>query len=436
MADTTHDRIAAMACPVDHTILDPAVQTDPWDFYGELHAMCPVFPIPEIGGVMVTKYDDVKYVLLHPELFASGGRSGGTRKGLQVDRSKRYQQILREKGWAHVETLQRTDPPLHSHYRRLVNKAFVPRRIRDMTEHIDEVTDELLTACLASSAKAHGGTVDVEFVDRFAMPLPGIIIAEQLGLDRNDIHRFKLWADAMLALAMRPVPDDELVAVAEIELEAQHHLAAIFENRRTTPQNDLMSSLVHAHENDDGPDDEPLTMHELQNLMHQLVTGGFETTTNALNHGMWLLTRYPEVQQRVRNDLSLLPAFIDEVLRFESPVQGLVRRATEDVDLGGVTIPEGALVMVRYGAANRDDEFFHDADTFDIDRPATAQHLAFGAGPHYCVGVALARQELTSGFTQWLERTGNIELGFDGVEHEPSFMLLPMAKLHLRVTPA
>jgi len=431
---TTHDRIAAMTCPIDRTILDPAVQTDPWDFYRELHESCPVLPIPQIGGVMVTRYEDIRYVLLHPELFASGGRhTGKNKKGLQVDKSQRYQEILKDKGWGHVETLQRTDPPIHTHYRRLVNKAFVPRRIGEMADHIDQVTDELITACLASP---RGGTVDVEFVDRFAMPLPGIIIAEELGLDRNDIRRFKRWADAMLALAMRPVPDNELEAVAEIELEAQHHLAAIFEERRANPTDDLMSSLVHAHENDDGPDDEPLTMHELQNLMHQLVTGGFETTTNALNHGMWLLTRYPDVQARVRQDMSLLPAFIDEVLRFESPVQGLPRRATQDVELGGVTIPEGSLVMVRYGAGNRDDEVFADADTFDIDRPGLGQHLAFGAGPHYCVGAALARQELISGFTAWLQRTSNIELGDEGVEHEPSFMLLPMARLHLRITPA
>ena len=120
--------------------------------------------------------------------------------------------------------------------------------------------------------------------------------------------------------------------------------------------------------------------------MHQLVTGGFETTTSALNHGMWLLTRYPDVQERVRRDLSLIPRFIEEVLRFESPVQGLTRRATRDVEVGGVVIPEGAMVMIRYAAANRDASVFDHADEFDIDRPRNPQHLAFGVGPHFCVG--------------------------------------------------
>jgi len=114
--------------------------------------------------------------------------------------------------------------------------------------------------------------------------------------------------------------------------------------------------------------------------MHQLVTGGFETTTSALNHGMWLITRRPDVQERVRKDLSLVPSFVEEVLRFESPVAGLVRRATQDVEVNGVVIPEGAMVMARYQAANRDAEVFDHADEFDLDRSRDHQHLAFGVG--------------------------------------------------------
>lgn len=240
----------------------------------------------------------------------------------------------------------------------------------------------------------------------------------------------------MLALAMRPLTEEQMLEAVETELEAQHHLAAEFERRRTDPQNDLISTLVHAHE--DEADADPLTVAELQNLMHQLVTGGFETTTSALNHGMWLLTRRPDVQDRVRADRSLVPAFVEEVLRFESPVAGLVRRATQDVELNGAVIPEGAMVMVRYQAANRDEEAFDHADEFDLDRERDHQHLAFGVGPHFCVGAALARQELVSAFTIWLERTSSIELArpFDGPVHEPSFMLYPMVELPLRFTPA
>ena len=429
MADATlEERIGALACPIGNTMLDPAIQDDPWDFYRDLHEQCPVFPMPQIGAVMVSRYEDVRFVLTNPELFSSSGRGGGTKKGLQVDNARRYQQILRERGWGHVETLQRTDPPVHTDYRRLVAKAFLPRRIKEMASHIDDVTTELIDGLIEAG--------ECEFNLDFAMPLPGIIIAEELGLDRSEIHRFNRWAEAMLALAMRPLTEDELLETVEVELEAQHHLAAVFEQRRAEPASDLISTLVHAHEDESGA--EALTVAELQNLMHQLVTGGFETTTSALNHGMWLLTRHPEVQDRVRNDLSLVPAFIEEVLRYESPVQGLTRRATQDVELNGVVIPEGAMVMIRYAAANRDASVFDHADQFDLDREKSPQHLAFGVGPHFCVGAALARQELVSAFTQWLMRTSSIELAhpFEGPIHHPSFILFPMRELPLRFAAA
>ena len=429
MADATlEERIGALACPIGNTMLDPAIQDDPWDFYQDLHEQCPVFPMPEIGAVMVSRYEDVRFVLTNPELFSSSGRGGGTKKGLQVDNARRYQQILRERGWGHVETLQRTDPPVHTDYRRLVAKAFLPRRIKEMASHIDDVTTELIDGLIEAG--------ECEFNLDFAMPLPGIIIAEELGLDRSEIHRFNRWAEAMLALAMRPLTEDELLETVEVELEAQHHLAAVFEQRRVEPASDLISTLVHAHEGESGA--EALTVAELQNLMHQLVTGGFETTTSALNHGMWLLTRHPEVQDAVRNDLSLVPAFIEEVLRYESPVQGLTRRATQDVELNGVVIPEGAMVMIRYAAANRDASVFDRADQFDLDREKSPQHLAFGVGPHFCVGAALARQELVSAFTQWLMRTSSIELAhpFEGPIHHPSFILFPMRELPLRFAAA
>ncbi len=424
---TTDERIAAMGCPVDHSMLDPIIQDNPWDFYRELHAQCPVFPMPEIGGVMVTKFDDVRFVLTRPDLFSNSGRSGGAKKGLQVDNARRYRDILRERGWAHVETLQRCDPPEHTAYRRLVGKAFLPKQIAAIAPQIDQISAALIDGLMAAG--------ECEFNLDYAMPLPGTVIAEQLGLDRSEIHRFNAWAHAMLAISMRPLTEEELLAAAETELEAQHHLAAEFERRRAEPTDDLISTLVHAHVGED--DAEPLSVAELQNLMHQLITGGFETTTSALNHGMWLLTRRPDVQERLRADLSLIPAFIEEVLRYESPVQGLVRTATQDVEVSGVVIPEGSIVMVRYAAANRDADEFDHADEFDLDR-GPVKHLAFGVGPHFCVGAALARQELTTAFTHWMQRTSTIELArpFDGPIHEPSFILFPMKELPLRFTPA
>ena len=331
MTDVTlEERIGALECPVDHTMLDPLVQDDPWDFYQELHERCPVFPMPEIGAVMVSRYEDVRFVLTNPELFSSAGRGGGTRKGLQVDNARRYEQILRERGWGHVETLQRTDPPVHTAYRQLVAKAFLPRRIKSMADHIDDVTTELIDGLIDAGV--------CEFNLDFAMPLPGIIIAEELGLDRSEIHRFNRWAGAMLALAMRPLTEARAVGDRG---DRARGTASPGGRVRASPSRTERRPDLHAcprgRRNED--DAVPLTVAELQNLMHQLVTGGFETTTRPSNHGMCLMTWYPEVQERVHvGDPSLIPGFVEEVLRFESPVQGLMRRATQDVELNGSAI--------------------------------------------------------------------------------------------------
>lgn len=156
------------------------------------------------------------------------------------------------------------------------------------------------------------------------MPMPGIIIAEQLGLGRADVARFKRWADALIALSIRKWTEPEIRQIAETELEMQHYLSGVFEDRRKNPTGDLISALVHAH----GDDEEPLSMHELQNLMHQLISGGFETTQSAIAHGLWLLLRHPETMQRLQGDMGLIKPFCEEAMRIESPVQGLARKTT------------------------------------------------------------------------------------------------------------
>jgi cytochrome P450 len=377
--------------------------------------------MPETSFYIVAAYDDLRDVLSDPDTFSS---RAGFAKGLQADRVNQHQRILGERGWAHVATLQRTDPPEHTRYRQLLNRVFTARRVRELAPHIDEVTNRLIDA-FAPAGRC-------EFVSEFALPLPGIIIAEQLGLEPEQIDTFKRWADAMLATSMQLLSEEQTAEVAAVELEAQHHLATVFEDRRVHPRNDLMSALVHAHV--DG--EEPLTMHELQNLMHQLVTGGFETTTSALGHGMWLLLRHPDQLARLRSDHGLMKGFVEEALRIESPVQGLARRTTRDVEVQGVTIPAGSMVLVRYGAANRDEAHFPEADRFDIGRANSASHLAFGLGPHYCIGAALARQEMTSAFTHLLARLDDLALDepVPDPAHHPSTFLLPLKELRMRFT--
>ena len=362
-------------------------------------------------------------VLTDPETFSSNpvGRTPHVSES-----AKAAAQVFAERGWKRARTLQRTDPPVHTHYRRLLGRVFTNRRVEALEPRITEICHELIDGFV--------GAGECEFVRDFALPLPGIVICEQLGLDATQYPVFKNWADAMLAAAQRVMTVDEAVEQAEIELEAQHHLAREFEMRRDEPRDDLISALVHAH----GADEEPFTMEELQDLMHQLITGGFETTTAALGTGLWLLLRHPDQMEKLRADRSLLGNFIDESLRFDSPVAGLWRTTTCPAEVHGVEIPDDSSVMVRYAAANRDPDKFADPHVFDIERKNASDHIAFGWGNHFCVGAWLARAELRIAFTALLDRLDEIALAqpLDETPHEFSFMLRPLKELPISFRPA
>lgn len=404
------------------SFLDPEVQNDPFAVYADMHERCPVYRLPETGLVMVTKYDDVRDMLTDPETFSSQPSRGAA--GRVTDAAQAHADYFKEHGWVKARTLQRTDPPIHTRYRKLLGRVFTTRRVKDMAPHIDEITHGLFDGFVER------GTC--EWVSEFALPQPGIFICEQIGLPASELATFKRWADAMLAMSQRVLTVDEAIAEAKIEVEAQHYLAAEFDKRRAEPTDDLISALVHAH----GEDEAPLTDEELQDLMHQLITGGLETTTSALAKGMWLLIRYPDQQQLLRDDPTLMRNFIEEVLRFDSPVAGLWRVAACPASMRGVDIEAGEAVMARYAAANRDAEQFPDPDRFDITRDNVGTHVAFGVGNHFCIGAALARQELLSAFTAVLERMDDLALAepLDDLPHEFSFFLRAMKQLPISFT--
>lgn len=421
MTDTAENDAATDQPLAEVSFLDPAVQDDPFEVYARMHDECPVYRMPETGLYMVTRYDDVRRVASTPAEFSSRPSGGAGRSSAALEA---HRQVFEDKGWIKASTLQRTDPPVHTRYRKLLNRVFTQRRVKELTPRIDEITHELIDGFI--------DTGSCEFIADFALPLPGIVICEQLGLPASEYQTFKRWADAMLAMSQRALTREEAVAAAEIELEAQHHLAAEFERRRTEPTDDLISALVHSH----GDDEEPLTIEELQDLMHQLVTGGFETTTAALGTAMWLLLRHPDQMALLRSDRSLLRNFIEESLRFDSPVAGLWRTVACPVEMHGVEIEAGSSIMARYAAANRDPREFDDPGVFDITRANAQNHVAFGLGSHFCIGAALARAELLSAFDAILDRMDDIALGepLDDQPHEFSFFLRPMKQLPLTFT--
>jgi cytochrome P450 len=398
---------------------DLDVQDDPFGYYAERLGVCPVWHEEDVDLYVVGGMEQARATLNDSVTFSSAParRTAGVNPVAVA-----YVQTLAERGWGRATTLQRTDPPVHTRYRKVLNRVFTPARVRSMVPAIESIVHELVDKFIDAGR--------CEFVADLALPLPGIFIAEQLGLDRSEYKTFRRWAEAMLCLANRPqmTMADAMVEV-EVELEAQHYLAEQCERRRAEPGDDLISLIVHAN-----AEGEPFTMNELQDLLHQLVTGGFETTTGGLATAMHLLATHPDQLALLRSRPELLGNFVEEALRFDSPVQGLWRTSTCPAPVAGVEIPERSSVMVRYGAANRDPKVFADPDRFDITRENANQHLAFGLGAHFCLGAALARQEMTSAFEILLARTEHIELDGDLPKplHDPSFFLRPMKSLPLR----
>ncbi len=410
--DTTHPGLTARE-----------VQDDPFPYYREQMAKCPVWHEDDINLYVIGGHEEARAALGDLKTFSSKPSAGN--RAVKPEVVMAYMKVLEEKGWIHTPILQRVDPPEHGRARKILNRVFTPAQVKSYVPEIEEITHGLVDSMLQ-----RGGC---EFVKEFALPLPGRFIARHLGLNDDEYPRFRRWAEAMLSLAQRnDMTVEEAIIEANIEVEEQHFVVAEFEKRRQNPGgNDLISMIVHAH----GDDEEAFSTTELITLMHQLITGGFETTTGALSAAMLLLLRHPDQQQMLRDDRSLMPNFIEEVLRYDAPVQGLWRSVQCPVSIGGVDIPEKSAAMVRYGAANRDPRVFENPDVFDIRRPNAKNHVSFGFGVHFCLGAALARQQMSSAFSILLDRVAEFELAkpLEFPMYDRSFFLRPLRELHLRV---
>jgi cytochrome P450 len=402
---------------------DPKVAEDPYEFYAALRREAPVYPVPGLGFYLVTRYDDVVAVLKQPELFsnrfaqAMQGRTGGPRTELLE---------IWKQGWMPVDTLLTNDPPSHTRFRSLVNKAFSARRVAGMDPQIRGIANDLVDA-FASAGQ-------VELVRQFAVPLPLTVIADQLGVPREDMPRFKKWSDdAVAPLGQMISPERELECARSV-VESQHYFAARLEERKAKPREDVLTDLVTARVEGE----RPLDTAESLSILQQVLVAGNETTTHLIAAAMLLLLRHPDQLERVRRDPSLVPNLVEEVLRLESPVQGMWRVATQATEIAGVSVPAGAFLMLRYAAANRDETRFPDPDRFDVGRENARTHLAFGLGIHFCIGAALARKEGAVAFETLLSRLGSIRLaeGKNDFAHAPSILLRGLTALHLEVEPA
>lgn len=405
-------------------LFDDAVRECPFAYLHAIRHESPVYFMKELGAFYVSRYEDIRYVKKHPEIFSNDIYTyGSTRGGVARNIAEEYRA---ENGWKRVSTLQRTDPPVHSMYRALINDAFTVARVRKMTDYVETCVNDLIDRFIDRG--------ECDFVSEFAIPLPCTVIADQLGVPRDRIWDLKRWSDAMLAPGGGFVDEAAAVECARQVVEAQKFFAAVMEERRREPKDDIITDLVRTQVTDRNGETRPLDMFELQDLLDQLLTGGNETTTNAIGSGMMLLMQRPGTIEKMQDDPKLIRNFIEESLRYETPVLHLWRVTTRDTELGGVKIPKGSSIALGYASANRDEEVFPDSETFDIERRKAGAHLAFGSGPHHCPGAALARQEMFSTFTILFHRLKNIRLADpdDRFAHVPSSFLRGLKSLHLK----
>jgi len=371
---------------------DPAVQRCPFAAYDQLRDTAPVYQDPLTGYYVLTRYDDVRKALMNVKALRN-------RTGLNTTRESsvmaQVAELYETRGWQPMDTLVSNDPPEHRIYRTLVDKVFTTARVAALEPRMSELIEGLIDKFIDQDG-------EIEFLAAFAIPLPLVIIAEQLGIAREDMADFKLWSDVSVESVSPLITPERELEIANHIIDMQNYLAKVIDRVRATPDETLISHLANTE-----TDGRRLEKRELLGVLHQLLIAGNETSTTTLASGMKVLIEQPELAEQIYANPELAKPFAEEVLRTLSPVQTLFRKVAEDVDIRGVTIPAGAIVEVRFGAANRDPAQYAEPAKLDLARANAASHLAFGAGPHLCIGNQLARGELRLAFQALTRRMKN-----------------------------
>jgi cytochrome P450 len=408
-----------VSCPIDFDPLAPAQRRNPYPVYAEARARAPVFYAERFGFWVVTRYEDVLAVLKDDEAFSSEHALTSA----SVELPQQVQAVLAE-GWPEMPVIIDTDPPLHTRIRGLITRAFTPRRVAAMEPRIRAIADELIDA-IAAEGRA-------DLVERFAWPLPLRVIGDMLGLPDEDLERLHRWSNDWLRLKQPGATLEQQLEWARNAVALQHYFMDVLASRERTGGEDLTAALLTASKEIEPP----LPLEVVMGVPFDLVIAGHVTVTRAIGNALVLLLSEPERAEALRARPELVPAAVEEILRLESPAQGLFRTTTREVELGGATIPRGARVMVHYGSANRDETQFPDSEAYDPGRGNLARQLAFGKGIHFCIGAPLARLELGIALPLLLERLPGLRLAAGReLEYEPIFFARGLASLWVEWEP-
>lgn len=377
-----------------------AFHQNPYPTYAMLRAEAPVYEIPDQPGLwFVTTWSLVREALLDPGTYSNV--LPPARRDVPPPEVAAEVEAIRAQGFPYTPALGTNDPPMHTRYRRMINRAFTPRAISWMDPLVNEVADQL------AAGLPDGEVIDA--MERITIPLPVWAIMRILGIEdryRDDLRR---WSDSSNASLGGKLTAERWLEVERDILEFQQVVCGILDERRANPGDDLISTIVATEEGE-----EPLTNQELIWLVRELIVAGNETTIRALADILVniddLRAEDPLIWDRLRDDEKLRRSVVEEGIRLASPVMGLWRVTTKDAELGGVVIPKGSTLFLAYSSANRDESVFPDADTFDPLRANVRDHLAFGHGIHVCVGAPLARLEASSALRALAENVTALEV--------------------------
>ncbi|WP_245158847.1 cytochrome P450 [Blastococcus sp. TF02A-35] len=401
--------LAAAPTPLDLT--DPAVVADPYPAFARARAEAPVQWHEELGLFLAFTHPEANAVLRDRRL----GRIWSDKE--PAERFDSFNLI-------HRNAILEMEPPAHTRLRRLISSAFARGHVERLRPWVEELAGRLVDELVERS----GGTEAVDLLSGMAEHLPVAVIAELLGVPEADRHLLRPWSNAIVKMY-------EYGRTTEIEDDAERaaqefvaYLRELAAERRKAPGEDLVSHLVSVRD----AEGDALTEDELVTTCILLLNAGHEATVNVSGNGTLALLRNPDQLARLRADRSLLPGAIEELIRYDSPLQLFERTATTDVEIGGVTVERGQKIAALLGAANRDPAVFTDPDTLDVGR-ADNPHITFGAGVHFCIGAPLARVELQASFGALLDRTSVIELGAEPVRR-PEFVIRGLSDLPVVLT--
>ncbi|WP_328960388.1 cytochrome P450 [Streptomyces virginiae] len=379
-------------------VIDYANRADPYPLYEELRRT-PVFH-DEDGPYVVSTYHEIQ-ALLHDPRISSDPRNLTLSASDPLGQDEGDESTL-------PPVFIRLDPPDHDRLRRITNRPFgpphSPHRVHDMRGELGGIVSGLIDGLVGADSLER-----IDLVEQFSYPFPVTVICRLLGVPHEDESRFHVWADT-LAASLDPDPDVDPGTTSKVAADAQielgMYLAGLIEERRKNPGEDMLSQLAAVDEEPDGS----MSTLEIISTAALLLIAGHETTVNLITNGMLTLLRHPDVLQRLREDPQLSVPIVEELLRYEPPVQLLPRRsALADIEVGGVTIPKGATVSLILASGNRDPKRFENPDRFDPDRK-DIQHLGLGSGIHSCFGAPLARLEAQLALSELARRLENPRL--------------------------